>query len=42
MTGQPAEDWERFIMFYIIGVLTALVSQSLGLLIGAVSPSLEV
>ena len=41
MTGQPFVT-DRFVMFYVISVLTSLVSQSLGMLIGAASPQVEV
>ena len=41
MTGQPFVT-DRFVMFYIMSVLTSLVSQSLGMLIGAASPQVEV
>ena len=41
MSGQPNE-WDRFFIFYVISTLTSLVAQSLGLLIGAAAPQLEV
>ena len=40
MSGQPIAS-DRFFLFNTILVLTNLVVQSMGLLIGAASPSLE-
>ena len=41
MTDQP-KDGHRYMQYIVITILTCLVAQSIGLLLGAVAPNLPV